>query len=121
MKLLDRIQQQEAKNVALKVEVNDANIRIITLTNDVKAANMHISLLENYNRRDNLRPEVIRLSSYSELASFSACCPEPVSNENSTDTENAVLRLCRDNLNLQIQHSDISIAHRLRHFNSAPA
>ena len=111
--LLDRIQQQEAENVALKAEVKNTNIRIITLTNDVKAADMRISLLENYNRRDNLTISGLKLSSYAEAASFSAYFPEPVNNENSTDTENAVLRLCQDNLSLQIQHSDISIAHRL--------
>ena len=111
--LLDRIQQQEAENIALKAEVKDANIRVFTLTNDVKAANTRISLLENYNRRDNLIISGLKLSSYAEAVSFSACPPESVNNENSTDTENSVLGLCQDNRSLQNQHSDISIAHRL--------
>ena len=106
--LTDRVNVVEAQNIALKEEIQEQKVQL-------KAASQKIVALEAYNRKENLITIGLPLESYSEATS--SATPETVTALSVThvrDTEQAVLKLCQDCLNIDITTRDISTAHRLK-------
>jgi len=86
---------------------------IAKLETEIRNANSKIDSLEQYNRHDNLIITGLPLSSYAEATSTgSASSSTP--RETSQATEAAVIDLCATHLHVDIQPSDISVAHRLK-------
>lgn len=97
----------------LTLENKRQNTIIAKLETEIRLANSKIDCLEQYNRHDNLIITGLPLSSYAEATSVdSALSNTP--RETSQATEAAVIDLCATHLHVDIQPSDISVAHRLK-------
>ena len=98
----------EAQNIALKEEIQEQKL-------ELKAASQKIVALEADNRKENLIITGLPLESYSDATS--SATPETVTALSVThvrDTEQAVLKLCKDCLHIDIITRDISTAYRLK-------
>jgi len=91
----------------LKKENNNLSVTVAELQQNLTAANEKIEALENYTRKDNLIIDGLPLVSYAEAASSGT------TSESSEVTEESVLKFANTALQVPLQKSDISIAHRM--------
>jgi len=103
----------------LEHELNVAKAKIVeleqcnkTINADQIKAKEKIDGLEAYNRQDNLIIAGLPSANYAEAASGGSSVSSEI-RENSVSTEQAVIQLANDVLNVPLKPEDISIAHRI--------